>query len=219
MSKPPPLPRRNLVQDRWQDTTVEDPVSQRITDPPPELPSRKETSALDLLPEVEGEGIAPKGDTKATSGPVDRRFVAPVPPRMPSQPTITRSLQTVLALFPSQRPDTPEEAASRRRLEEEQIARYMNSFSKHVQYLRMDPSHAAERLKQENAANARQKPKLKDFRSIASVGEDGTIQLDEQIVDIHQPEISKAEQRRRAVSIDWFGYYAAVCHLIGSLAI
>lgn len=219
MNNPPPLPRRNLVQDRGQVTTVEDPVSQRVTDPPPELPSRMETSAPDILPEIKGEGIAPTGDVKATSGPVDRRFVAPVPPPLPPQSTITGSLQTVLALFPSQRPDTPEEAASRRRLEEEQIARYMNSFSKHVQYLRMDPGYDAERSKRDNAANARQRPKLEDFRSIPSRGEDDTVQLDEPIVAVNQPEISKAKQSGRAVSIDWFGYYAAVCPLIGSLAI
>lgn len=47
----------------------------------------------------------------------------------------------MLAINPS---DTHEESLLRKQIEEEQISRYMGSFSKHVQYLRMDGGPAGE---------------------------------------------------------------------------
>lgn len=215
MSSPPPLPKRHTQVDRPQDTPATAILSEPTRETPPVLPSRSKTSTADLPLDTAQElpGIPQPSKSSDASETTSARFVAPLPGTATSaQSRITGALRTVLALFPSQRPDTPEEAAIRRRLEEEQIARYMNSFSKHVQYLRMDPDSATKRTVQDGSGDAgaiRQKPTVEDFRLVLN---DGQGNLEGNIIAENGTGEAQANQpETQQVPIDWFGYYAAVC--------
>lgn len=216
MSNPPPLPKRNVQQDPPPDPSVIATVSESINDAPPELPSRKKMTAPDPVHDNGVERPSQNADLNETSEPPSARFVAPLPgPPTSAHSGITGAFRTVLEMLPSQRQDTPEEAAIRRRLEEEQIARYMNSFSKHVQYLRMDPDSAAKRSAQDNSRDvpvSQHKPKLEDFRSLPLEGKENPLPTEAKVVDENEAASTAAKQREiEEAPIDWFGYYAAVC--------
>ena len=214
MSQPPPLPKRNVAQDRSQNA-VPVPTSQpkRVVDAPPELPSRKQVPAPDVLSATAGgEASDQTAYPKAMKEPTARRFVAPIPvPSTPPQSTITSTFRAWLDLLPSRRPDTPEEANIRRKLEEQQIARYMNSFSKHVQYLRMDSGYATQRSIQDGAGRLQRKPDLDDFRSAPLGDKDKIEAVGLETSDTDQRQSSQAGPGAVEAPIDWFGYYAAVC--------
>jgi hypothetical protein len=202
--------------DREQDALATATLSEPTKDAPPVLPSRSKTTTSNLPLETDKEVPAtsqPSDPSNATET-TNARFVAPLPGTTSAQSRITGALRTVLDMFPSQRPDTPEEAAIRRRLEEEQIARYMNSFSKHVQYLRMDPDSAARRPGQdasEDAGVMRQKPKVEDFRSVLVDGQENLPAAGEKVMDENDAASADAKQGEiDEAPIDWFGYYAAV---------
>lgn len=227
MTDPPAVPNRQREQEPQPDTptiAASPPVDVSTTKVPPRLPPRQKVGVLNVVPDTPVNDQAEPGtNTTDTSQPTTEtsapRFVAPSPASPTShQSAAGNALRTLLNLFPSQRQDTPEEAIIRRQLEEEQIARYMNSFSKHVQYLRIDPDSMGKK-EPENAGSReggiRRKPNVEDFRAAA-----GPVVDDER--PVFNPEMAGESGGKEAdvhpveaeeMPVDWFGYYAAVSHL------
>ncbi|KAJ9122566.1 hypothetical protein QFC22_001995 [Naganishia vaughanmartiniae] len=167
------------------------------------------------------------------------RFVAPAPaPGSTTNNPLQKILQPLLHLLALNPTDTPTDALLRKQLEEEQISRYMGSFSRHVQYLRMDGAGAGagaaqqqEQQKMEGSGKEiLQRPDKEKYRTrmtrtvsppvTVTDGIDEPLPLSPitHIVVADEPTgISAADQPEGVQSgggmagdIDWFGYYAAV---------
>jgi hypothetical protein len=194
---------------------------------PPKLPPRQKAGILNAIPDPQAsktdktqpEVTEPSESATQTGTP---RFVAPPPTTAAVNSSLSGAFRTLLEIFPSQRQDTAEEALIRRQLEEEQIARYMNSFIKHVQYLRIDPESV---VKQETRkgdgtdAIEPKKPSVEEFRAAPSPAVSG----DQPTPNLETTETAGVKGKDVALdgqdhAVDWFGYYAAVSVPIAALS-
>lgn len=222
MPAPPTLPNRQGGQERQPDaenaTVPAIPQLRTTNRTPPKLPPRQKAGLLNAIPDAQPQKEEePESNVTGTLGAASQssvpRFVAPPPTSTSGQSAFGNAVHTVLNLFPSQRQDTPEEALIRRQLEEDQIARYMNSFSKHVQYLRIEPgsTRKAEAKDAVGDAAGRRKPSVEEFRAAIASGGGGEDR-------VSSPSLAGTSGEKGAnvpvdveePAIDWFGYYAAV---------
>lgn len=217
MPAPPTLPNRPSKQERQPDAaivaepSIPHPDTTDMT--PPRLPPRQKAGMLNVIPDTHASKRISETTATATSAPNSQpsapRFVAPAA----TSTSGCSPLRTVLDLFPSQRQDTPEEALIRRQLEEEQIARYMNSFSKHVQYLRIEPGSAGmqETKDEAGAGDGRKRPSVEEFRSAIGPGVGGeNATTSPGLTGTSGEQGSHVPVEGEDHAIDWFGYYAAV---------
>ncbi|KAJ9094104.1 hypothetical protein QFC19_008056 [Naganishia cerealis] len=201
---------------------------------PPSLPSRPSQSAAapQLPPRNKPTATAPQNNdkvpaqderkpSKSPSQPITPRFIAP-PPTTDAASKLQHMLQPVFNLLAFKPEDTPEDAALRRQLEEEQISRYMNSFSKHVQYLRMDGGTRVQegRLGDGSRPDDKdvmhripQKPQKEAFRVVHPV--DPVTEAGDTAANSHVDKSNNHGsvpdlQKEESFEVDWFGYYAAV---------
>jgi hypothetical protein len=222
MPVPPTLPNRQGEQERQRDAAnVAVPSIPQLgttNGTPPKLPPRQKAGLLNAIPDVQpSKDEEPESNATGTSGsasqPSAPRFVAPPPTSTSGQATLGNALHTVLNLFPSQRQDTPEEALIRRQLEEDQIARYMNSFSKHVQYLRIEPvsTRKAEAEHVVGDEAGRRKPSVEEFRAATASGGGGEDRVSSpRLTGTSGEKSADVPVESEGPAIDWFGYYAAV---------
>lgn len=239
MAQPPTLPSRPSQRASLIHTTIQPSEEGTQSTPPPQLPPRtgkplgklnaRKTAQVDEPLELP---LTDQNDdtTRVSSSGQPPRFIAP-PLSTSSTPTsnpLQKILQPVLHLLALNPSDTPEEALARKELEEEQISRYMASFSRHVQYLRMDGGDDKPRAV--TAQGELEKPVKETFRisrvSHAPVTEIATLATPKTVDDSISSENAssnplvvvpdEAISEGTANDIDWFGYYAAVSnvHLI-----